>query len=740
VAQRGVGAPAAGEEVLRPLGPLLGPASVAVIGASGRRPGIVRTALSGTARVWLVNPARDRVLGQRCYRSIAELPEIPDVAMVVVGHQAAEQAVAQAIAAGVPALVVPGLGAEAGAAGEVTARRIAALAAEAAIPIVGANCMGYARPAGTSLWLGTLPERLVAGHVAVLSQSGSVAEALLASGFRPGLQVVVSSGSELSRDAADFLAAFAADEGTRAIGLFLETVRRPAAFAAALRACAEAAKPVVCLKVGRSAPAAAVALTHTGAVVGSARSFSAFLDAYGVIEVTDVPELVETLEVLGRARRPQGLRVAAVSESGGEAALLADHAEAAGLRMELLPQATMRALRDEFPNFLDPHNPLDAWAVDAPERVFPRSFELLRDTGSYDILLAEVELTRFRSPEDNAWCAGIVRALASATAGTALFPAVVSTNCVDPPDAIAQFARDADVALLRGTRAAARALAAVARWEPRHPPGPPPFLPARAPDPLRPGLLTESESAALLSRYGVRFAPFRRAHSGGEAARAAEELGFPVVVKADGVAHKSRVGGVALGICTAGQAAAAAERLGGTVLVARQVPAGLEVICGIQRDPMFGSVIAIGLGGAVAEALGPSAAALAPLGTAAAAGLVDTLPGIGAESFARARDELVRVLVALSCLVMDHPEVEAVDINPVVAGRGGATAVDALVAVRHPEPPPPHTPEEENCRDPGRLRAKGLFRLADPQPAGQAERPQRGPRYRVAGSAPACQP
>ncbi len=673
-----------GPAALRPLGPLLEPASVAVIGASDRHPAVVRTVSSGPAAVWLVNPKRDRVLGKRCYPSVRDLPVLPEVGVMAVGHEALVEAVIDALHAGMEALVVPGLGAEAGANGRVVAQTIAELAEQAGVPVLGTNCMGYFRPLATSLWIGTPPDAIVPGHVSVLAQSGSIAEALLATGARVGFRTVVSSGSEVSRDAADFLAAFAADDGTRAIGLFLETVRRPNAFRAALRACAEAGKPIVCLKVGRSAAAAAVALTHTGAMVGSDRAFSALLAAYGVIEVTDVPELVEVLELLGRRRLPRGARMAAVSESGGEAALLADHAEAAGLRLEPIPDRAAGQLREEFPNFVEVCNPLDVWAVGNVERVFPRSFEVLHESGTYDILVAEIELTRHRSAADKAWCGQVVTALAAATAGTDLFPAVISTNCTEPPSDIVGIARDADIALLRGTGAAVRALAAIANWRPRWPPAPPDGSPVDISDLLRDGFLPEFESATLLSRYGVTFAPFRRAHSPAEAARAAAELGFPVVVKVDNAAHKSAIHGVVLGISTPAEAADAAERLGGAVLVARQLQGALEVICGLLRDPTFGAVLTVGLGGSLAERLGAAATALVPVGHEDARRLVAALPGI--EPGGRAAGDLTAVLIALSRLAVEHPEIEAVDVNPLIVGPGGAIAVDALVATSAPGP------------------------------------------------------
>ena len=227
--------------------------------------------------------------------------------------------------------------------------RIAAKARAAGALMIGPNCMGAVVPGHTSMWIGRPPETTAAGHVAVLAQSGSIADAFISLGGRIGLRYVISAGAEAATGAADYLFHFAEDEGTKAVGLFLETVREPERFVAGLAACAASGKPVVCLKVGRSEAAARAALSHTGALVGSGRAFSAVLRRHAAIEVDDFHELVETLEILGRRRWPAGTRIAGVSESGGECGLLADQAEAAGVPFAPL-SATLRArLQERFP-------------------------------------------------------------------------------------------------------------------------------------------------------------------------------------------------------------------------------------------------------------------------------------------------------------------------------------------------------------------------------------------------------
>ncbi|HET8979878.1 MAG TPA: acetate--CoA ligase family protein, partial [Solirubrobacteraceae bacterium] len=657
---------------------LLFPHSVAVVGASPRFAETISALVAGDVPAWGVHPRHTDVLGLQCVPRMADLDELPEVALLLVGHERVEDAFEEAAAAGVRAFVLPGLGAEAGRAGAPIIARIAARAQELDAAILGPNCMGVARPGGGSLWIGTVPETFVNGHVTVVAQSGSVAEALVTAGPRIGFRAVISCGGEMARDAADFVSFLADDPGTRAIGLFLETVRRPAAFAAALEACAVTGKPVVCLKVGSSAAGARAALAHTGALVGSDRALGAVLRRFGVIPVEDVHDLIETLELLGARRpRPVGRRIGAISESGGECALLADRGEAAGLPFAPLTDELASRLSDAFPNYLAPANPLDAWAIDEAERVYPASLELLAASGEFDLLLAQVDLSQYRGDSEGEWCEMIVRSLAAAVEGRSIFPAVTSVGSSDPPAQIAAAARRLDVPLLRGAGHAMRALAAVAGWappEPRQPAAGHAVTLEAVIGARTDGALPEYESAQILEAYGVPVAPRHRAADPNAAVTAARELGLPVVVKVDGPAHKSATGGVVLGLDSLEAVRRAAIRLGGHVLVARQIEPGVELLCGLLRDRDHGPVLAVGRGGGAVEETRP-VLCLAPVDRGTALALVREagLPS-GAES-------LADVLVALGRLALEQPRIVAVDINPLILGPAGAIAVDALVEI-----------------------------------------------------------
>src|SRR5262245_5134344 len=557
---------------------LLFPDSIAVVGASPRNDAAVETVLASGVRAFGVNPNRTEVAGLVCYPSVAGLPEVPDCAFLMVNHERVEDAFEEAAAAGVRAFVVPGVGAEAGLAAKPTTERLAARARELDATVLGPNCMGYYVPGGPAAWNGRPQSSTAAGHVAMLCQSGSIADAFLALGGRIGLRCVVSSGAEAVTDAADFLDFFADDPGTEAVGLFLETVRRPDAFVEALRRCAVAGKPVVCLKVGRSDAAARAALSHTGALVGSERAFSAVLSRYSAIEVEDFHELLETLEILGRERRPTGPRIAGISESGGECALLADRAEAAGIPFEPLSEELAQTLSTTFPLYLAPGNPLDAWGIADETEVYPRSLELLAGSGEFDVLVALADLSQFRDPSNDEWCELTLRTLARLRdEHPRLFCAMTTVHSADPPRHFQELARELDIPLLRGPRDAMLAVSRVARRRPFEPSSER-EVPYVADLLGAAGTLPEHESSLVLERLGVPFAPRRRAASPDEAAAAAAAIGCPVVVKTDGAAHKAREGGVVLDVATPEAAADAARRLGGPVLVARQVEAGVEVL------------------------------------------------------------------------------------------------------------------------------------------------------------------
>ena len=662
------------DELLRPVHTLIDPSSSVIIGPSVRSAAVVRNMLASKIPVMGVHPNKDDVLGLKCLPSIASLESTPELAVVMVGHTRVEEAVYELMDRGTRAFFFPGLGSEAGADGPLIAARIRERAAANGSMIIGQNCMGIAKPGG-SPWIGSISDSFVNGHVGISAQSGSIAEAFTTIGPRIGFRFIASTGSELNRDVSDFMSFMADDEETRAVGIFIETIRRPDAFIAALEKCAAAGKPVVALKVGKSGVAKRIALAHTGAVVGSNQAFSATLRRFSAIEVEDFPEMVETLEVLGKKRRPNGVRVSAVSESGGECGLMADRAEKNGVSFAALPEKTAIALNKEFPNYQHPQNPLDAWGVDTPEVVFPRSMEMLAESGAYDTLIAQVDISRFRGADELVWCNMVVESLGKTAEKFNISPAVVSVHSVDAPQSILDICAKYELPLLRGINGAMQALGHAGRWSK------PSTIHQNFGSPIvisdmvtREGALPEYESAEILERYGVPIASRKRVTSSDQAAAVAESLGFPVVVKSDGPAHKSAAGGVILNINSAVEATAAVEKLGGIAFIAAQIPKGVEALVGMVRDEEFGPILAVGHGGVTVESKKP-VTMLGPVDLATAQKMVAEA---GLED---PHGVLSTSLVTLGRVAVEHPEIVEIDVNPMIVYDKATIAVDALVVI-----------------------------------------------------------
>lgn len=659
---------------LRPVHTLIDPSSSVIIGPSVRSAAVVRNMLASAIPVIGVHPSKDDVLGLNCLPSISALETTPDLAVVMVGHGRVEEAVYELMDRGTRAFFFPGLGSEAGADGPLIAARIRERAAANGSMIIGQNCMGIAKPGG-SPWIGSISDSFVSGHVGISAQSGSIAEAFTTIGPRIGFRFIASTGSELNRDVSDFMSFMADDEETRAIGIFIETIRRPNAFIAALEKCAAAGKPVVALKVGKSGVAKRIALAHTGAVVGSNQAFSATLKRFSAIEVEDFPEMVETLEVLGKKRRPLGIRVAAVSESGGECGLMADRAEKNGVSFAPLPEKTAIALNKEFPNYQHPQNPLDAWGVDAPEIVFPRSMEMLAESGAYDTLIAQVDISRFRGDDELVWCNMVVESLGKTAEKYNIAPAVVSVHSVDAPQSILDLCTQYELPLLRGINQAMQALGHSGRWSKPSSIHQDFGTPISISDMVtRDGALPEYESAEILERYGLPIASRKRVTSADQAGLVATSLGFPVVVKSDGPAHKSAGGGVILNINTAADAITAVEKLGGVAFIAAQIPKGVEALVGMVRDEEFGPILAVGHGGVTVESNKP-VTMLGPVDLKTAQQMVKEA---GLED---PHGVLSASLVTLGRVAAEHPEIVEIDVNPMIVYDKATIAVDALVVI-----------------------------------------------------------
>lgn len=729
------------------LRPLFAPRSIAIVGASPRSD-LARTVrdnigrLGSATRCYFVNPRYEEIDGSPAHPDLASLPEVPDIVVVALNPLRAPAVVRDAAVAGVPAVVVPGGGVVEG--GEAAARmqaEVAEIARGAGIALLGPNCMGIVDLTVPSVtYIDDVPASIRRGGTVAIAQSGSVANAFINAGTRIGWSRIISCGSEVVLDLCDYLAASLDDPTTDSVVLFVEGFKRPERFLALADRALAMDVPILAVKVGRSEQAKGAAVAHTGSLAGDARATEAALHAAGVIQCDDLDELLETAALVSRSRR-LGRRVGrgrtgVVTVSTGEGSLIADLAPRSGLDLPPVPAATRARITAALPTLGHLGNPLDPWGAGEGAPTYRACFDAFVDSGAYDVLALVHDFPFQSQASELALAVELGAELVAATADRPeVLPVFVSLTSGDvPPEVEAQMDEAGGVPILRGTATAFGAIARLAAWERRHAQrverGPVrtswPELAARTPArgldsspdaagsstgaAAPPLVIPERESIELLRSAGLPMVE-SIAIEGVDAAAmlepataAAERLGWPVAIKLDapGLAHKSDVGGVELGIAGRKALAAALRRLVAAgreldadgVLVQPMAKVGLELIAGARRDPQFGPLVLVGIGGVLAEVLDDVSLRLAPITRDDAREMLAELRGARLLDGQRGRPgvdktAVVGLLVALGNAVSAHPEWREVDLNPVVASRSGAVAVDALIVADPVDPVEP---------------------------------------------------
>jgi acyl-CoA synthetase (NDP forming) len=682
---------------MRDLQPLFDPRSIAIVGASNDPLkwgyGLARGALKGAQRrsVYLVNRGGGEILGVQAHRSLADVPEQPELVVVAVPERAFEEAVDAALGAGAKAIVgiTAGLG-EAGPDGRARERTIVERVRSAGALMLGPNCLGVF-DAGAELDVGW--SELPGGSIGVISQSGNLALelALLAESYGLGFSRLASLGNQADLDATDLVEAFAADPATRVIAMYVEDFRDGRRFAAACQAAIDDGTPVVLLAAGRSAASARAALSHTGALVSELVAVEAACRAAGIVQVATPRELVDTAQALLLGSRPKGSRLAVFSDGGGHAVLAADLADAAGFELPVLSDGLARALLDGLGPTAATGNPVDfAGGGEQDLRRFELVARLLLESGEVDAALLTGYFGGYATygSEYETLEASVASGVSAASHSSGR-PLVVHT--MYPSLAAASTFREESIPVYREIESAVDSLARLVRLEATTRSGVP-TLPRQA-RPVAAGADGYFAARGLLDDGGVPFVPARRVATLDEALARATELGFPVALKAIGLLHKSDAGGVVLGIDSQEALARAfsdlATRLSPEAYsVERMAPvaAGVELIVGVRRDPRFGPIVLVGMGGLYAELLADVAVALAPVDEPGARELLVTLRGapllLGARGRPRlALDAAAAALAALSRTAAAHPEIAEIEVNPLLVTEKDALGLDARLVL-----------------------------------------------------------
>jgi acetate---CoA ligase (ADP-forming) len=681
--------------------------SVAIIGASGREGSVGHETLRELIElggfdgaVYPINPRYEELFEHRCYASIADVPGSVDLAIVSLANALLEETLTACVEAGVGSAVIYASGFEELREGaQPLTERLTVIAREAGMAICGGNCMGFVnveRGLRATGW--EEPPALEPGGIAIVSHSGSTFAAFLHNDRDLRFNLAVSSGQEFVTTTSDYMRYVLGLESTSAIGLFIETIRDPEGFRAAMAIANDRDVPVVVLKVGREALTRQMVSAHSGALAGEDGAYEALFEADGVHRVESLDEMGDTLAlfVAGRRAGPGGL--ASVHDSGGERAMIVDAAAVARVPFAQISRETtdrMDALLDEG---LLPVNPLDFWGTGRdPGEVISGCVRALIEDPDTAALAFTVDLVTEDDFEEG-YVASFLQIWPETNKPMAMLSNYASG--ISREDARRLYVHGAPV--LEGTLTGLaafrhlfdhrdhRALTAVGghspateeareRWRARLSSGEP---------------FDELEGLALLSDYGVPVVASRSADTLEDAISAAERLGFPVAVKtaASGVQHKSDVGGVRIGIDDSPSLEEAYEdlerHLGPRVTISKMAPTGVEVALGVVRDPQFGPVVLVAAGGVLVEVLKDRRLALPPLDEARALRMIDRLqirPLLAGVRGAAGIDlrALSQALVGLSWLAHDlGGHVDALDANPIICGPGGCVAVDALVIPR----------------------------------------------------------
>ncbi|HEX2526474.1 MAG TPA: acetate--CoA ligase family protein [Geminicoccus sp.] len=672
---------------MRALDRLLAPSSVAVIAGRYAMPAIGQLRRIGYAgAIHVVSPTRSEIGGIQTVPQVADLPDGIDAAFVAVPAPACPGLVATLQAKGCGGVVC--FSSEFAEAGERDLQAELVRSA-GAMPLLGPNCHGLINGLNrVALW----PDEHGVEHldrgVAILSQSGNIAINFTMQQRSVPIGLVVSLGNQAQLGATPFLRHLARNPKVSAIGLHLEGVDDPAAFAEAALEVQAAGKPVVVLKTGRSHAGARATVTHTSTLAGSSRVHDAFFGRLGIAQASSIAGFLETLKFLHVHGRRPGRRICSLSCSGGEAALVADLAEAQGLELPRLSAARSAVVAASLDHRVVPDNPMDyhTFIWGSGQRLTATFSAYLAE--NFDTSLLVLDYPTRAASDLSSWDITLESWIAAAkSVGCAA--AVVATLPECFPDDRRRRSMEAGIVPLQGIAEAIEAIAAASL--------PPPVgkpvrvLPQSKPGPVR--QLDEAAAKSMLARAGLAV-PAGRLAVAKEAASVAVELGWPVVVKTANpvIAHKSDVGGVAVGLESEDSVSAAAmsmAHLGDRVLVERMIVGTVaEMIVGVARDPQFGPVLVIGAGGVLAELMDDSATLLFPVERA---DVEKALEGLRVARLLKGyrgrppgdRIALVEAVLAIAAFVEDHVDcVVELDVNPLLVLPQGQGVVAADVLLR----------------------------------------------------------
>jgi acetyltransferase len=703
---------------VRNLDKIFKPGRVAVIGASDTPTSVGYNVLHNMIGsgfrgvVYPVNPKREAVQGVPAFPDLAGLPKAPDLAVICTPSPSVPDLIRQCGELGIYGVVIISAGfREIGPEGLALEAQVRAEQARFdGMRIIGPNCLGLIVPrlkVNLSFANAAMPK---AGHVAFISQSGALCTSVLDWALTQGIgfSYFVSVGNMLDVTFSDLIDYFGQDEDTRSMMVYIESIPEARQFMSAARAFARS-KPVVAYKSGRFAESAKAAASHTGALAGEDAVYDAAFERAGIERVFEIDDMFECAELLGRVKQiPRGDRLAIVTNAGGPGVMATDKLIAAKGTLAELSEPTLEKLNAALPPFWSHNNPVDVLGDAPPDRYMEATRVVLEDANVDAVLVVltpqamtdPTQIARVigklaqtaRKPILAAWMGGNavsegVRLLNEAgiptydTPGQAVRAFMHLVSYARNLEILYETPRELPMTFQLGRRKAQDLVAALEGGE---------------------SVLNEATSKALLEDYGIPIIRPYDAASADDAIAVARRIGYPVVLKvlSPQITHKTDVGGVVLNLQTDDEVRAAFERIvaaarakrpdadvqGVTVQKMVDTRNGVELIIGAKKDPTFGSIIMVGMGGVYAELFKDRALGLPPLNERLARRMLEALKSWPLLNGYRGRpvvnlDRLIEVLMRFSYLVADHSEVTELDINPILVTPQDVIALDARVAV-----------------------------------------------------------
>jgi len=693
---------------------LLEPQSVAVLGASertgpGRQVVVNLEYLNFQGTIIPVNPKYENVLGRPCFPSLTAAVDATgeiDAVAILLGRERVLPALREAAALGIKsAWAFASWFSESDSLGQTLQEDLTRFCHKHEIAFCGPNCVGIANPgAATAMFSAPLPEKMQSGSVGLVSQSGSICLALINGARDLGFRTIISSGNEAVLDSTDYLEYFLNDPNTQVVAAFIEELRAPARFIEIAKQARELGKPFIVLKVGRSDIARRATVAHTGALAGSDDVYDALFRKHGVIRVHDLDELVQTAAAFAglTGSYPRGFRVGMLTLSGGVISLVADIVEDSGLTFPEWSDSSKASFGDVLPEYATISNPLDAWGSGRLTETYEACIDIAA-ADDVDIVVLSQDAPTGIADEQRDQFAVVARAASAARKRTSK-PIVALSHLsggLDPE--LHRMFNEGRIPLLQGTREGLRAVHGLAMFGV----GLNKAVSHRSPVDRsklfalpRVGVLDEIESKEIFSRAGIPCIEEHRCLSAEEAASAANDMGYPVVVKgtSTSIPHKSDQGLVILDVSDESAVRAAYEVIYGrmiqlsvlepTIVVQRMVQGALvEMIVGVLRDPAFGPYLVLGLGGEWAEIAHERTIGIPPLQTHDAIAMLRNIHGGRLLDGSRGLKDgdieaLTDALLRMSDLALSSTSsMLAMEINPllVLPKGNGVVAVDGLI-------------------------------------------------------------